>query len=421
MSALQRLHRLFRSPLCWIGLLFVVASCSTWQRPTDADDAPLRARAVTATSHGVRVSAAVLGTDDSKRMIGADLDAIGIQPVWIEVVNETSQSLWLLRSGTDPRYFSPREVAWSMHAMLGGATNERMDEYFDKLGFKNPIPPGATHAGMLFTNPDRGTKLCNIDLFADRTLIPFSLFLPVPDDAGNPLYEETQFHYPDSDITNYDDLASLRTALERMPCCATDASGANQGDPLNAVFVGTLDNIGAAFVRRGYHGNKRDFDLAQRLYGRGPDVVLRKQAPKRAPATWIRVWLTPIQFRKEPVYVAQIGRPVGGRFVSNSGASLTLQADVDEARNLLIQDMMYSGGLERLGFVYGVGPAPPSHPRTTLDSASYHTDGLRIVLFVATRPLKLSDVEFLDWVPYLRPGSAVNVEDGNDERKRTGR
>ena len=40
-------------------------------------------------------------------------------------------------------------------------------------------------------------------------------------------------------------------------------------------------------------------------------------------------------------------------------------------------------------------------PRTTVDGARYHTDGLRAVLFLATRPLSLADVELLDWAPYI--------------------
>ncbi|MGF6484449.1 hypothetical protein QFZ91_006676 [Paraburkholderia sp. JPY419] len=62
---------------------------------------------------------------------------------------------------------------------------------------------------------------------------------------------------------------------------------------------------------------------------------------------------------------------------------------------------MYSGGLDKLGFANGVGEASPAHPRTTLDGATYYTDGLRAVVFFTTRPHSLSDVDFLDWVPYL--------------------
>jgi hypothetical protein len=416
MSTLWRPPLAFRRAFIGSNLLLALAGCTVWQEPASVDDGPLRARAVTATSRGVQVHATVLGKDDTRRMLGADLAARNVQPVWIEVSNGTSQTLWLLRTGTDPRYFSPLEVAWSLHSSFAGEKNKRIDAYFDRLSFRNPIPPGKTEAGLLFTNPDRGTKLCNIDLFASRTLIPFSLFLPVPDDVGDPRFAETQYRYPDAAVTDYNDPGSLRAALERMPCCATDATGTVQGDPLNAVFIGRIDDLAAALVRRDYHGYKREDDLNQRLEGRVPDVVLRKESTEDVPATWLRMWLAPIRFQTHPVYLVQVGRPIGGRFISREEADFILQEDVDEARNHFVQDMMYSGGLEKLGFVHGVAPAPRIHPRTTLDGAIYHTDGLRAVLFFATRPLSLSDVEFLDWVPYLQPHESAD-EAGSNEHK----
>ena len=57
---------------------------------------------------------------------------------------------------------------------------------------------------------------------------------------------------------------------------------------------------------------------------------------------------------------------------------------------------MYSGGLEKLGFITGAGEVGASR---------YETDGLRAVLFFGTRPLSLADVEILDWVPFLERGS----------------
>ena len=86
-------------------------------------------------------------------MLGADLDNTIIQPVWVEVRNGTSHPLWLLRSGTDPDYFSPLEVAWSLHTPLAGDTNAQINDHLDRLALKNPIAPGATRAGILFTNP----------------------------------------------------------------------------------------------------------------------------------------------------------------------------------------------------------------------------------------------------------------------------
>ena len=71
---------------------------------------------------------------------------------------------------------------------------------------------------------------------------------------------------------------------------------------------------------------------------------------------------------------------------------------------------MYSGGLERLGFVTGVGETSETQPRKALDGAGYNTDGLRAVLFFAKRPLSLEDVEFLHWVPYLEGHEACASE-----------
>ncbi|MGF6597270.1 hypothetical protein P3T23_001987 [Paraburkholderia sp. GAS448] len=417
MSRLRSLQRALRRTAGSVVLSLAFTGCATWSAPTSINDAPLRERAVSATSQDVRVSAAVLGSEDSKRMFGADINKTHVQPLWIEVQNRTSQPLWLLRSGTDPDYFSPLEVAWSLHTLLGGVTNASIDKHFDELGFKNPIQPGETRAGILFTNPDRDPKLVNIDLFGSRTLIPFSLFVRVPDDIPDPRFALTLFQYPDAAVTDCHDLASLRAALERLPCCASDQHATTSADPLNVVVVGKLGDIGAAMVRRSYRRDLRESDLAQWVFGRKPDVVLRKEAQAGVPATSIRAWLAPIRINGDAVYVAQVGRPVGGRFARHDMAGGVLHEDVDEARNFIVQDMMYSGGLDKLGFVHGVGPAPQAHPRTTLNGAHYYTDGLRAVMFFATRPLSFSNVEILDWVPYLEGREPAVREENGDAGK----
>lgn len=399
-------------------LSLTLVGCATWQAPADVSDAPLRSRAVTEARRDVRVSAAVLGAADTRRMLGADLDKTQIQPVWIEIRNETSQPLWLLRSGTDPDYFSPLEVAWSLHTPLAGDTNARINDHLDRLALKNPIAPRATQAGILFTNPQRLTKVLNVDLLGRKTLIPFSLFLPVPDDgAGTGL---ALFRYPDPQVTEYADKAALRAALERLPCCATDVRGSAGGGPLNVVVIGELADIGAAMVRRNYRRDARADDMAQEVFGRPPDAVLRKQAQAGAPSTSMRVWLAPIRFQGHSVYLVQAGRPVGGRFAPREATGIAMHDDVDEARNLLIQDMMYSGGLEKLGFVTGVGEAPEMPPQTSVDGARYHTDGLRAVLFLAKRPLSFGDVEMLRWIPYLERREAPASEENGDARKQAG-
>ena len=73
--------------------------------------------------------------------------------------------------------------------------------------------------------------------------------------------------------------------------------------------------------------------------------------------------------------------------------------------------MLYSNGLSKIALVSGVGPTGPGEVRDSLGGASYHTDGLRVVLFLVTRPLSLSDVQILDWHPALKLREADAVKE----------
>jgi hypothetical protein len=65
-----------------LALLLLTGACaSPFERPAPVDDEPLRARAVTKTDDGVRVSAAVPSGDESRSIFGVDLDRHGIQPL----------------------------------------------------------------------------------------------------------------------------------------------------------------------------------------------------------------------------------------------------------------------------------------------------------------------------------------------------
>lgn len=384
--------------VAWLTVVTITMSaCATWRAPSDTSDAPLRTRASTQSKGGVQLSAAVLGPEDSLRLFGTDVTASGVQPVWIEVRNETDQVLWLLRSGTDPDYFSPLEVAWSSHVMLGGEANERIDEHFDRLAFPHVIPAHGTSSGILFTNPQPVHKLLNVDLLGNRTMVPFTLLLPVPGAAAD--LQDIVHRYEDAEVTSYDDPEGLRMALEKLPCCATTADGHADGAPLNVVLIGHLDDLAAAGSRRGYRRSPTVDGMALQVFERPEDLYFRKRAQARAPAVGLRVWRAPITYRGQYVFVAQAGRPVGGRYLPEGSQDVRLHPDVDEVRNFLIHNVMYSGGLERLAFVSGAGAVPAAHSRQMPGAGSYFTDGKRVVLFLGTRPLTFSDVEVLDWEP----------------------
>jgi len=50
----------------------------------------------------------------------------------------------------------------------------------------------------------------------------------------------------------------------------------------------------------------------------------------------------------------------------------------------------------------GAGPVPETLQENTDSDIHYYTDGLRAVLFFVPRPLALSDIEILDWMPLLQ-------------------
>jgi hypothetical protein len=70
---------------------------------------------------------------------------------------------------------------------------------------------------------------------------------------------------------------------------------------------------------------------------------------------------------------------------------------VDEARNDVVQDLLYSQALAKIGFVKGAGGASAAGPRPTPDGASYHTDGLRAVLVFGGNAVSLAELDFFDW------------------------
>ena len=131
------LWNLFRSTLPALsGLaLLGLTGCASWQAPALPDENILRERAVSETSNGVTVRGTVLSVDDNTRYFGKNLNEQDIQTVWIEVVNDSSHTLWLLTSGTDPDYFSPLEVAWPFHRKFSDKSNDRIDHHFDDMGF----------------------------------------------------------------------------------------------------------------------------------------------------------------------------------------------------------------------------------------------------------------------------------------------
>lgn len=135
------------------------------------------------------------------------------------------------------------------------------------------------------------------------------------------------------------------------------------------------------------------------FYGRKQDASFREPRAEGFEQNKLRMWLSPMKVRGQEVWLGQVsreyGKPSSGRVIN--------RLDLDEVRSFFLQDLWYSQGLKSFGYVSGVGAAPYSEPRGNLTGDPYFTDGLRVVLWVSSRPSAFTDVGWIDWeVPVKR-------------------
>jgi len=104
-----------------------------------------------------------------------------------------------------------------------------------------------------------------------------------------------------------------------------------------------------------------------------------------------------MRLEDKPVWIGQISRDIGVRFTTKTITTHKIDPDVDETRDFLIQNLWYSQGLTKFGYVKGVGEASYDEPRGNLTGDPYFTDGKRSVLEVSSQPTAFSEVGWFDW------------------------
>ncbi len=378
------------------GLLVACAGTARFETPAPFDDIELRQRARTVDKHGFRVLATIPSRAETQAIFGVDLWEKNIQPVWLEIENRTDRLVRFLPTGLDPEYFSPREVSFGFYKGYSKEARRQLDGHIEALNFEDPIEPHSTVSGFVYTNREDALQVVNVDLIAKKWSKGLTLFVPVPGQgASEKQLEQLRARLASTDLVRVEDAERLRELLEALPCCSTDAEGA-QGEPLNLVAIGEADFIGAGFSRRGFR-----YSIASPRYafGRQQDLVARKQAQwVSAQPHVMRLWLTDILYRGKTVWIGQIASSLGGRFASDTEQQRALiDPNVDEARLDLIQDMLYSQSLAKLGLVNGVGRVMTSKPRMLPNGGHYHTDGLRAVFVFEERTIGLSDIQSFEW------------------------
>ena len=428
-------------PLRWLLIIFfsamTVSGCAIYQKPRPIHDIPFWERLQSKVDGEVRVTAAVLSADESRRLFGVNLAGEGIQPVWVRVQNADTIPYWLLSTGLDPNYFSPLESAYAFHGSLSGSVNDKIDDQFRVLAFRNPIVDGASVSGFIFTNRDEGTKVVDIDLIGRGKVKFITFFVPVPGIKAD--YHEVDFDslYSPSEIVDLDE-NQLRAELEGLPCCATNEDGTKNGDPLNLILVGSREDISTSFVRRGWlpaettHGKAVSKTISSFLFGtryryspvsplyfskRQQDFAGQKPRHTVHQRNHLRIWLSPLRYRGKPVWIGQISRDIGVRFTFKTWPPVThkIDPDIDEARLAFAEDFIYSQQLTKTGWVKGVGAASRSKPRYNLTGDPYFTDGFRMVLVFDRRPRSFLELENFDWEqPVSTQIERLNVDQESD-------
>jgi hypothetical protein len=360
------------------------------------EDRILRDRSTSQIDDGIRVSASIPTVEESQFIFGVDLNAKGVQPLWLEIENGSDRPFYLLPTGLDPEYFAPLEVAFLYKDSV--TDYGALGEHFEALNFdsRSPILPGATVSGFILTNPADPTIVAEVDLVGDRWSTSMALLVPVPGtEIAQQRLAAIRELYTYEDLTQIEDDAQLRSALETLPCCTTDEAGAMEGLPLNLVLIGELENLAPAFTRRGYRYGPMSPHYA---LGREHDSSAWKRSQWIAPQPHtIRIWATALRYEGKPVWIGQVSTKRGGRFGDSDEGIWRTEPHVDEARNDVIQDLFYSQALLKLGFVEGMAPVATAEPRVTPEGSNYHTDGLRAVMMFKNEPTSLSEVDFFDW------------------------
>lgn len=420
--------------LALVALLLV--GCSTFQsfEPRPMAEVAFLERAKTEERSGLRVTVAVPSRAEAAQVFGIDLAPGQIQPVWIRLENATEVPYVMMFGGVDPNYYSAREAAYKGHFLFRPFTNVRMDEYFYDYRLDPYVPPQGATEGFVFTNLKLGTKEVRVRLYGPQRVEDFEFFVQVP--GFNADYHQVDWEaLRRQTTTDFETEEGLRKALGRLPCCTTRRDGTGEGDPLNLVIIGSAEHLRRALIRSGWDETEvLTFGSAMRtlkaffggtykyspmsalyLFGRHQDAGFQKARDSIHERNHLRLWLSPLRFRGEDVWVGAISRDIGVYFTTRAWNLTTHAIDpaVDEARRYLREDFAIAGSIRRWGQVRGVGAATEDAPHRNLMNAPWWTDGNRMVMELSEEPVPLDEQGFFYW-----DWAGVGGEDLNERLQR---
>ena len=400
----------------WNRLIFVslalllLAACSTAPyRYEPLDNFEVTQRAITKLQGQIQVSASVPSNEEAEQILGFPIYKRGIQPVWLEITNNSPNRARFVHVSVDRVYFSPLEVAYMHKKYFSKQGWMDMERHLMDTAIPRIIPAGETRSGFIYTHAKEGTKSFNVDVFYSG--------------AGDPVYEEFTFFVnvpgfvPDHASVDFDSLYDkasirdlsideLRTALLELSCCTTNRDGSGQGQPVNIVLVADGLEVLQSLLRAGwsetsYEKDDNYLNNVEYLFGRPPDAVFRKSRGRSTLTTdrnELSLWLAPVKNDGTGVWMAQIKHAIGQRYKINEiffGAAQ--DPDVDDGRNFLLQNLWYSQSLLAVAFSDTGLAVPMNSPMLDFNNNAFFTDGGRVVLWLSGNPVALQDVRNLRW------------------------
>jgi len=366
---------------------------------------------------GLEVSTTVLSDKEIIDIFGLDLAKDGIQPIWINIKNTTDKDYYLIRVFTDPNYFTPNEVATMNYVTFAVDVNKAIESYTNNNSIKKQIPPNSEVSGFFYTNWDPGYKYLNIAIFRNNDIKHFLFSHDVP---GLKLdYQRVDFEnlYNDNEVKNINTCQELVEVIKTIPCCTQKEDGTGQNDPLNFIVVGDPDVIFSAFTRQGwdvtetinlgsgwkafksfFSNNKWRTSPMSSLYfyNRTQDIGLQKSRSTIHQRNHLRLWLTPNVYNGNTVWIGAVSRDIGSYFTWKTTwkTAHAIDPDIDEARNYLVQDLIYSQSLKQVGIVdNSLASATPDEPHVNFMEQPWWTDGKRVVLIFDKGVTSLNDLE----------------------------
>jgi hypothetical protein len=375
-----------------VAALFIGA-CATMYSPEPLDDPKQFASFQSKTIGDVTVSLAILTDEEAKQHFGADLGARGVQALWVSVRNASNFRYWFVRNDVDPDLYSADEAAQLVQKDFSDADFESMRQYFRDESIRVLMEPGHVTEGLIFLPREEGGRYVEIFLASDSyeaelalqdTLEPreketfgsynelrFAFALTLPDGIFDYELLDPSAAYEGKELPDLD-LDGLRQALGQLPCCVTNADGDSNGDPLNLVLAGSIEEVMFSLSKCRWSFTHR---ITAGTVGRMIEATLDGEGYAVAPVSSLYVF-----DRKQDIALQRARRNIAQRF----------------------------------GFVGGSTFAPSDDPAYNLTGDPFYSDGLRLVVMLSRDPVPYTEVRNLLWEESDAPVAEGQSEAAND-------